>query len=171
VLVSNPELLDDFIPIAEGMRHRSAWIDPRARVVGPVLIGPNARIFDGAVVVAPAIIGAGSQVCHDATVSRSILWNGCVISEGATVDRALLADHSVVQKGENFKAAMRLPDTDRGRWVSISSPWRTRREERTTSQPDREVPLPGQEAPIAHFDSRAIPEKRPSLDRSIAAAL
>lgn len=171
VLVAHPELLVNFVPIAEGMRHRTAWIDPRARVVGPVLIGPHAQIFAGAVLVAPTIVGAGSQVHRDATVSRSILWDGCLVSERATVDRALLADNSIVQKGENFKAAMRLPDADRGRWVSISAPWRIRWDERTSSTPDLEVPLPGLEGAGAHFDSEAIAVHRASADRRIAATL
>jgi mannose-1-phosphate guanylyltransferase len=118
-MISRRARLGEYVPAGEGMRHMTARVDPRAHVVGPVLIGPRAEISAGAVLVAPTVIGAESYVGYDATVSRSILWSGCKVSNGATLDRALLADHAIVQPGENFVGAMRLPDSDRGRWVAI----------------------------------------------------
>jgi mannose-1-phosphate guanylyltransferase len=70
----------------------SAHVDPTARFVGPVIVGPNAVIGPGALVVGPSTIGAGSRIGADAVVSRSAIWERCHVGPGAIVDQCVLVD-------------------------------------------------------------------------------
>jgi len=55
-----------------------------------VFIGRDVRIFPGAYVVAPALIGHGSVVGHNALVRGSILGSRCVAGFGSEVARSVL---------------------------------------------------------------------------------
>ena len=101
----------DYRPIAEGLRHPSAVVDPAATVIGPVLLGPGARIAAGAVIVGPASIGADSQVGPDALVARSSVWERCRVGAGAVVDGALLAHGVAVAAEEQLMGAVEVIDT------------------------------------------------------------
>jgi mannose-1-phosphate guanylyltransferase len=81
----------------ETLRHSSARVEPGARLVGPVILGPGAFVGEEATVLGPAAIGAGSRIEAGATVSRSVLWNGCRVGEESTLDRCVLADGSHVR--------------------------------------------------------------------------
>lgn len=94
-----PDLFSGFFRIGDSTQHPSAVVHPRARLIGPVLVGPNTRIEADAVVVGPTTIGAGSIVQAAALVARSFVWERCVIGPGALVDGCLIADDVVVPAG------------------------------------------------------------------------
>ncbi len=94
----------------EALVHTSARVDDAARLVGPVLIGPDVTIRAGATVVGPATIGASSTIDEGALVSRSVAWSRCGIGAGAVVDRCLLADEAVVERNANVFSALRAPE-------------------------------------------------------------
>jgi NDP-sugar pyrophosphorylase family protein len=94
-----PDLFPGFVRIGDGAQHPSAVVHPRARLIGPVLLGPNTRVEADAVIVGPTTIGAGSIVQAAALVARSFVWERCVIGAGALVDGSLIADDVVVPAG------------------------------------------------------------------------
>jgi mannose-1-phosphate guanylyltransferase len=94
----------------EALIHTSARVDDSARLVGPVLVGPDVNIRAGATVVGPATIGASSTIEEGALVSRSVAWSRCGIGAGAVVDRCLLADEAVVERNANVFSALRAPE-------------------------------------------------------------
>jgi NDP-sugar pyrophosphorylase family protein len=126
---------NDYVRVEEGLRHVSALVHPRARIVGPVLIGPEARVLPGAVIVGPTTIGARCVVEQNAVVTRSILWDGCTVAAGAAVDGSLLTDGVAVPQGEQHAGAVCLSDESertRGQtWMRVPT-LRTRRGELPT---------------------------------------
>lgn len=88
---------DNRLP-AGGRRIGDAWVDasahvdPTARFVGPVIVGPNAWIGPNALVIGPSTIGAGARIGAGAVVSRSAVWERCNVGANTNVDQCVLAD-------------------------------------------------------------------------------
>jgi len=120
-MVERPELMEGYVPVGEGLRHHSASVDPRARVVGPVLLGPGSRVMEGAVLVGPTTIGADSCVGREALVSRCVVWSRCTIGDGALVDDCLLTDDVTVVRGEHVTGSVRMHDATGARNASITT--------------------------------------------------
>jgi UDP-N-acetylglucosamine diphosphorylase / glucose-1-phosphate thymidylyltransferase / UDP-N-acetylgalactosamine diphosphorylase / glucosamine-1-phosphate N-acetyltransferase / galactosamine-1-phosphate N-acetyltransferase len=77
-----------------------------------VFVAPDVRIFPGAQVVAPALLGPGVVIGHNALVRGSIIGGGSVVGFGSEVARSLLvgdidlhhnyAGDSVVDRGSSM---------------------------------------------------------------------
>lgn len=104
------EVLEYHEARGEALVHASARVDDGARLVGPVLVGPDVTIREGATIVGPATIGASSTIGEGALVSRSVAWNRCGVGAGAVVDRCLLADEAVVERNATVFSALRAPE-------------------------------------------------------------
>lgn len=86
----------------EVLAHSTAWVDPAARLLGPILLGPGVRVKAGATIVGPASIGADSMIAEGAVVSRSVTWERCLVSENAFLDACVLADDAQVETGADL---------------------------------------------------------------------
>ena len=95
-LTRRPAALKDHVSWGEALVHKSAHVDGSARLVGPVLVGPDVTIRAGATVVGPTTVGAASTIGEGALLSRTVAWSRCAVGSGAVVDRCLLADEAVV---------------------------------------------------------------------------
>ena len=84
--------LPGFQADGDALRHPTASISSRARIVGPVLVGAGARIDRDAVVIGPSVIGPNAHLHTGTLVSRSILWRRSIVREGAQVDGSLVTD-------------------------------------------------------------------------------
>ena len=84
-------------------------VHPTARLVGPVALSTDVTIDEGAVVVGPALIGAGAWVGRDAMVAQCVVAPGARVSAGVSVRHRLVLD-------EASTSAPRLSDS--GRWHS-----------------------------------------------------
>lgn len=80
--------------------HRSAWVAPRARIVGSVMIGPQSRVEDDAVVIGPTVIGCHCALNRKSAVTRSVLWDQCVVSDHAVADHCLVTTGAALAPGE-----------------------------------------------------------------------
>lgn len=76
----------------EAFVHMSSRVSPRARLVGPLVIGRGATIEDQATLIGPAAIGQGAHVSNGAVVSRSVLWGQCRLGRESLVDGCLVSD-------------------------------------------------------------------------------
>lgn len=99
--------LHDLSYAGETVRHSSASVDPTARLLGPVLLGPGVSVQEDASLVGPVIVGPGTTVCPGAVVSRSVIWSECVVGERSFLDRSMLADHVIVEPGSWVTSAMK----------------------------------------------------------------
>jgi bifunctional UDP-N-acetylglucosamine pyrophosphorylase/glucosamine-1-phosphate N-acetyltransferase len=67
-------------------------VHPGATVAGPVWLGDRVRIFAGAAVLGPAIIGSGSLVGNGALIRGSIVGRECIVGFATEVARSYLGD-------------------------------------------------------------------------------
>ncbi len=79
--------------------HHSARVAAGARILGPVMIGPDSRIEDGAVIIGPSVLGRQCVVCRRAVVERSVLWDKCVVRERARLDRCVVTSGVWIEAG------------------------------------------------------------------------
>ncbi|NLG41683.1 MAG: NDP-sugar synthase [Phycisphaerae bacterium] len=92
--------------------HRTARVDERVRVVGPVMVGPHSRIEESAIVVGPTVIGRGCTVRAGGVVGRSVFWARCRVGPQANLDRCLLTTGaSVAANGCLYGAVCRAHGT------------------------------------------------------------
>jgi NDP-sugar pyrophosphorylase family protein len=118
---------DGWSPVYSGagevLAHPTAWVDPGAKLLGPVLLGPGIRVKDGAAIVGPASVGAESTIGEGAVVSRSVTWERCVVNEGAFLDACVLADDAQVDAGADLCGAVVMAAAARSRpdrWAARS---------------------------------------------------
>ncbi len=106
-----------FVRVKEAWVHKSARVDPTARLVGPVLIGAGSSIGPRAMIIAPCTIGPGSTISRNAVISRSAIWNGCTVGEGAIVDGCIMTFGSSVDAGIAVRHTVCVPNPCfRPRW-------------------------------------------------------
>src|SRR6185312_1636444 len=74
------------------------------RVVGPALVGPRARVADGALVTGRSVLGRGVEVGEGAHV------DGSVVLDGATIGPHAHLTHCIVGPGARVGAHCRLGD-------------------------------------------------------------
>ena len=75
------------------------WLHATATLQGPVTLGAGNRIGAGARVAGPAALGANAVLQDGASVSDSVLWEGCRLGPGAAVSGSVLASGCVVGQG------------------------------------------------------------------------
>ena len=109
-LTRRPAALPDHVSRGEALVHKSAHVDGSARLVGPVLVGPDVTIRAGATVVGPTTVGAASTIGEGALLSRTVAWSRCAVGSGAVVDRCLLADEAVVERNQSVFSALCAPE-------------------------------------------------------------
>lgn len=90
--------LCDYVWQDSAFVHREAELASGARVVGPILVGPNSRIESGAIVIGPVVLGHDCRVASNAIVERSVFWDHAVIERGARCDLTLLARNAVLRE-------------------------------------------------------------------------
>lgn len=69
-----------------------AIIDPHAVLNPPCVIGDNCRIGSGAVIDSFSILGSNNVIEDEATIKRSVLWNGNYIEYGSEIRGAILCN-------------------------------------------------------------------------------
>jgi UDP-N-acetylglucosamine diphosphorylase / glucose-1-phosphate thymidylyltransferase / UDP-N-acetylgalactosamine diphosphorylase / glucosamine-1-phosphate N-acetyltransferase / galactosamine-1-phosphate N-acetyltransferase len=72
--------------------HKTARIHRSAVVEGPVVIGPNVKVFAHASVMGPCVIGEGTIIANNALVRGSSIGRNCVIGYNTEVARSVLGD-------------------------------------------------------------------------------
>ena len=106
-LIMNGVHPEGYFRSGSALIHSDAVVADDAVFVGPVLVGPGARIQSEAVLVGPTSIGREATIGRGVLVSRSAVWRRCALNNRAIVDRCLLADDTVIAAGqEAFRAVM-----------------------------------------------------------------
>ncbi len=86
---------DPFVGIHPGpsrvLVSEGASVDPSARLVGPVLVGPGAGVEAGAVVGPDVVLGAECRVGRGAAVERTVVWPRTLIAAGERLSRTVAA--------------------------------------------------------------------------------
>ena len=103
--------LGDSVPDGYAQRdglciHGSAAVARTARLVGPVLVGPQTRVEAEAVIVGPTLVGANCVVGRRAVVARSVIWDRCVVASRARIDQSLLTTGAAIEGGRTVYGAI-----------------------------------------------------------------
>lgn len=108
VLTEGQFQYDGFVRIAPDIWcGRGVQIAPRARLVGPVILGHDSKVEDGAVIVGPAMLGDRSHVGKQSRLIRVVAPRKLRIHPGM-----FLADR-VLTSGNNLKASLDLPSREK----------------------------------------------------------
>jgi mannose-1-phosphate guanylyltransferase len=81
----------------------TAVVDPAARLVAPVLIGPGA-VVEAHAEIGRSVVGAGSRVEADAHLVGSVVHEGASVGRGARVLDSVVGSRSVVGAGADLQA-------------------------------------------------------------------
>jgi NDP-sugar pyrophosphorylase family protein len=108
-LAAQPEVREGYVACGDVLVHRDARVAGDARLLGPLLLGPDTRIMSRASVVGPTVMGAGCIIEPGAFVSRSVLWDRCVVGADAVADACVLGDDAVVEGGRRLANAVGVP--------------------------------------------------------------
>jgi mannose-1-phosphate guanylyltransferase len=111
-LVKDGEARDGYVRVADALLHREAFVADDAAIIGPVLIGPGARILSKAVVIGPTSVGREAIIESGSVVSRSAIWRRSTICEGATADRCVVADDAIVETGRHTFQSVVTPERE-----------------------------------------------------------
>jgi len=98
-LIATRTVPEGYVLSGTTLIHREAIVARDATFVGPVIVGPGARIESGAVVVGPSSIGRDASIASGVLLSRSAVWRRCVLHEKVVADRCILADDTIVSAG------------------------------------------------------------------------
>jgi lipopolysaccharide/colanic/teichoic acid biosynthesis glycosyltransferase len=69
---------------------RDVRIAHTAKLTGPVVVGDESVIEDGALVIGPTVIGKGCRVGAGSIVRQSTIWDHAQIQDGAEISRSLI---------------------------------------------------------------------------------
>jgi mannose-1-phosphate guanylyltransferase len=105
--------LSHYTKIGDRLQHPTAVVAEDSRFIGPVIVGPGAKVEAAALVVGPTTIGAESRIGAGALVSRSLVWEGVTVGAGAAVDCCLLADNTAVAANERLYACVEIAGANR----------------------------------------------------------
>ncbi len=109
---SDKSIVDGYFIEGAAVIHREAFIHPQAKLLGPVMIGPDCSIEAGAILVGPTSMGRGAVIGEGCVVSRSALWANSRTGENATLDRCVVAERARISAGETRVNAVCLADTE-----------------------------------------------------------
>ncbi len=81
-------------------------VHPDTVLVGPVLVGDNCIVEEGARIYGPAILGNNAMVGRNTVIKRGILWDGVIVEEGVELSDTIVAGGCVVPAGMMFKGGV-----------------------------------------------------------------
>lgn len=91
--------------------HHSARVDASARLIGPLMLGPDTNIEGGAIVIGPSVIGGKCTIGHQAVIGQSVLWNRCQIGRQAVVEQCLVTSGTTIEAGSTSHGVIRRTRT------------------------------------------------------------
>ena len=108
-LVANRTVPEGYVLSGTTLIHREAVVARDVTFVGPVMVGPGARIASGAVIVGPTTIGRDVVIGAGVLLSRSAVWRRCVVGEQSVADGCIIADDTVVSAGTQTYREVKTP--------------------------------------------------------------
>lgn len=85
---------------------QTAQVAPSARLIGPIVIGHNARIGEDAMLIGPVVLGQGCSIGAGAFISESVVWQGAQIGTRCRVENALVDAGKAVKAGSVCKDSL-----------------------------------------------------------------
>ncbi|MBX3395200.1 MAG: NDP-sugar synthase [Phycisphaerae bacterium] len=102
MMLESPNEISCYERRSDALVHDTARIGDGVHMLGPVLIGADTVVEDGAMIVGPTSIGEGCRIKRESKICRSILWNAAAVGESAYVDHSILTFGSIVPAEANI---------------------------------------------------------------------
>lgn len=80
--------------------HHTARVHSTARLIGDVMVGPQARIDPHVTIVGPAVVGPYSVLGEKAVLSCSVMMDHCFMPPNSRMDLSVLASRSAIDARE-----------------------------------------------------------------------
>lgn len=122
-LGEHSDALTDYRIVGQARVHHTASLDPGARLIGPMLIGPGSRVGKGATLVGPCMIGSECLIERGAIVCRSVAWDFCRVGRYAVVDHCVLTHQASVPQGARLYEKVHLPAPHSSHLLERLRPW------------------------------------------------
>jgi exosortase len=81
------------------LKGADVFVDPAARICGPVVVGDHTRILEGAVVIGPVMIGRNAVLGESSVVVRSALWDRVKAGAGCAIRESIVGCDAAVAEG------------------------------------------------------------------------
>ncbi|MFC2066148.1 sugar phosphate nucleotidyltransferase [Chloroflexota bacterium] len=92
---------------------KDVTIHPSARIDGPIVIGSNTIISQGAYIKGPAVIGPDCHVGEDASIEQSTLWSGIHIGAGTSLRQCVIGSNTSIEQQNQVTNCVVTPDYSR----------------------------------------------------------
>ncbi|MEE9583766.1 MAG: NDP-sugar synthase, partial [Dehalococcoidales bacterium] len=79
----------------------------KARLTGPVVIGPGCRILDNAVIT-ESVIWQAVNIGSGASIGHSVIASNCRLGDGSIVEEAALGDNVTVANGYKLEVGSKI---------------------------------------------------------------
>lgn len=89
----------------------NAEISGTATLRGPVYLGQNVRIEDGAVVGPYVVVGDNGVVGKKSEIANSILWDNVVVEDGVKMTGCVVTDDSIIKSASRYTHVIYTPET------------------------------------------------------------
>jgi len=89
----------------EALVGRGAVVHETARLVGPVIVQPNAHIAANATIIGPAIVGRSARIEANALVAQAMIGEGAIVRAGLAVRHRLFEFGDEAQPSGGFEDA------------------------------------------------------------------
>lgn len=77
----------------DALVHISATVSERAKLIGPMLIGPRSEVDDAAILVGPLVLGNDCRVMGRTTLCRTVVWNECQLGNDLLLDNCIVTSN------------------------------------------------------------------------------
>ena len=94
-----PDFMD--MPGEDGLYcAEDATIDPSAQINGPAIVASRSRIGRQVRLIGPVVIGADCTIGDGAVLEEAVLWQGVTIGAGAVLRKCIVGNDTEIQPGE-----------------------------------------------------------------------
>ena len=110
LLLSHPPDTGRYRQLAPAIwAEESSRISPTAYLLGPVVIGKQTVIGDGAQVIGPTVIGDYCHFGKGCLVRESIIWSHAAVADSAKVEYVVIGSNFVVKPQQSLSRAVVMP--------------------------------------------------------------
>lgn len=85
---------------------KQSRVNPRSKLVGPILVDKDCHVNDGVELRGPVVIGSGCQIKKGAVIENSVLWRNTIVGTGAVLKDCIVADDGCIDDNAHMEGAI-----------------------------------------------------------------
>jgi mannose-1-phosphate guanylyltransferase len=76
----------------------NSFVDPTARLLGPIVIGDNCTVETGAAITGPAVLGNGCRIGRNSLIEDALLWQNVAVGSGVILRNCVVANDTTIEE-------------------------------------------------------------------------